>query len=314
MTTHEPWSWTYAYLSLSVALTLVWIVVYVLRHDLGASMWRVSLYTGLLGLTEPLFVPRYWNPFTLFDLAHRTGFDLESLLFAFSIGGIAFAGYEFLFHVGPFENIAAERNKGLHRQHTLAVLSAPVLFGILSVTTRLNPIYSSAIALVAGFFATLYCRRDLWLKMIVSGGLFFAIYFFVFALFNLAFPGYVQAVWNLKAISGLRLVGVPLEELMFAFTFGLYWSSVYEHFSWHGQRAFTPVRVELGSLPAQKTRILRHKSTGVAEIAGSSSGIWQRPVTATEFRSIVEKSNDRAGGTACKQVAVSYWLQDPTEP
>ena len=50
----------------------------------------------------------------------------------------------------PSCSIAAERDKGLHQQHTFAVVSAPLLFGILSVTTRLNPIYSSAIALVAG--------------------------------------------------------------------------------------------------------------------------------------------------------------------
>ncbi len=106
--------------------------------------------------------------------------------------------------------------------------------------TKLNPIYSSAIALVAGFLATLYCRRDLWLKMIVSGGLFLAVYFVVFVFFNLAFPGYVVAVWNLKAISGVRLAGVPLEELMFAFTFGLYWSSLYEHLMWRRERALTP--------------------------------------------------------------------------
>jgi hypothetical protein len=223
-------------------------------------MLRVSLYTGLLGLTEPLFVPRYWDPLTLFDLAHRTGFDLESLLFSFSIGGIVFAAYELLFHVGPVESIATERDKGLHRQHTLALLWAPVLFGILTVTTRLNPIYVSAIALVAGFFATLYCRRDLWAKMIVSGGLFFVIYFFVFALFNVVFPGYVVAVWNLKAISGIRVIGVPLEELMFAFTFGLYWSSVYEHFTWHGQRAFTSTLVELEQSLTATPRSLRHRT------------------------------------------------------
>jgi hypothetical protein len=249
MTTHEPASWTYAYLSLSVALSVVWVTLYVLRHDLRHSMLRVSLGTALLGVTEPVFVPSYWNPFTLFNLARRTGFDLESLLFSFSIGGIVFAAYEVLFHNAPVESIAAERHNRRHRQHLLAVLSAPLLFGILSTTTRLNPIYSSAIALVAGFFATLYCRRDLWLKMIVSGGLFFAIYFFVFALFNVAFPGYVEAVWNLEAISGVRLVGVPLEELMFGFTFGLYWSSVYEHLTWRGQRALTPTLVELERPP-----------------------------------------------------------------
>lgn len=40
----------------------------------------------LLGFTEPLFVPAYWNPPTLFDLAQRTGFDIESLIFTFAIG------------------------------------------------------------------------------------------------------------------------------------------------------------------------------------------------------------------------------------
>jgi hypothetical protein len=249
VTLHEPASWTYAYLSLSVALSLVWATLHLLRHDLNASMLRVSVCTALLGLTEPIFVPRYWNPFTILNLARRTGFDLESLLFSFSIGGIVFAAYELLFHVKPVETIAAEREKGRHRQHTLAVLSAPLLFGILSATTRLNPIYSSAIALIAGFFATLYCRRDLWLKMIVSGVLFFGVYFFVFALFNVVFRGYVEAVWNLKAISGVRVIGVPLEELMFGFTFGLYWSSVYEHLTWHGQGALSPVMVKLGRSP-----------------------------------------------------------------
>lgn len=252
MTPHEPASWTYAYLSLSMALALVWATLHVLRHDLNASMLRVSLCTALLGITEPIFVPSYWNPFTILNLARRTGFDLESLLFSFSIGGIVFAAYELLFRVEPVETIGAERQNGRHRQHTLAVLSAPLLFVILSFTTRLNPIYSAAVALIAGFFATWFCRRDLWLKMIVSGGLFFAIYFLIFALFNVAFPGYVEAVWNLKAISGVRLMGVPLEELMFGFTFGLYWSSVYEHLTWHGQRALTPAPVDLERSPTKK--------------------------------------------------------------
>lgn len=78
--------------------------------------------------------------------------------------------------------------------HVLAVTWGPLVFVVLALATTLNPIYSSAIALVAGFFATPYCRPDLWLKMIVSGGLFFAVYFIVFILFNLAFPGYVAAV------------------------------------------------------------------------------------------------------------------------
>ncbi|MGE5326205.1 MAG: lycopene cyclase domain-containing protein [Deltaproteobacteria bacterium] len=234
-----PASWPYAYLMMSAALLLVWLVLYGVRTDLRRSTLGVSLATALLGLTEPLFVPKYWNPFTLFKLARSTGFDLESLVFSFAIGGIVFSAYEVLFRTAPSQSMADERHQARHRHHLLALAAAPLVFVILALATRLNPIYSSAIALVAGFFATLYCRPDLWLKMIVSGGLFLAVYFIVFLLFNLAFPGYVVAVWNLKVLSGVRLLGVPLEELMFALTFGLYWSSTYEHLMWRRGHALS---------------------------------------------------------------------------
>lgn len=42
------------------------------------------------------------------------------------------------------------------------------------------------------------------------------------------------------------LFGVPLEELMFACTFGLDWSSVYEHVTWRrgGRRGAPATRPE----------------------------------------------------------------------
>jgi hypothetical protein len=222
----------WAYLALSGALTAAWGALFALRTDLRGSMLRVSLGTMPLGLTEPLFVPQYWNPPTLWDLARRTGFDLESLLFSFAIGGIVFAAYDVLLGRAPTATPIRDRHHRRHRFHEVAIASAPLLFLFLLALTRLNPIYAAALALVGGFAATLYCRPDLWPKMLVSGALFLILYFIVFALFGMVFPGYVAAVWNLGALGGVLVLGVPGEELMFAFTFGLYWSSVYEHFTW----------------------------------------------------------------------------------
>lgn len=222
----------WAYLVLSGTLTAGWGILYAARADLRRSMLRVSLGTMPLGLTEPLFVRAYWNPPTLWDLARRTGFDLESVLFSFAIGDIVFAAYDTLLGLAPSATLAHERHDRRHRFHLLAIVSAPLLFVILLALTRLNPIYAAALALVGGFVATLRCRPDLWRKMLLSGALFLILYFAVFVVFNLAFPGYVAAVWNLEALSGLFVFGVPAEELMFAFAFGLYWSSVYEHVTW----------------------------------------------------------------------------------
>ena len=236
-----PASWSYAYLILTLALLLVWLALFALRTNLRLSMLWVSSVTALLGFIEPLFVPRYWNPYTLFNLARRTGFDLESLLFSFAIGGIVFAAYHVFFRMEPGEMVTGERLSSRHRHHRMAIASAFLVFLLLEIATKLNPIYSSAIGLAVGFFATLYCRRDLWLKMLASAGVFFTIYFVFFALFNLAYPGYVKDVWNLKAISGVLVIGVPLEELMFAFMFGLFWASLYEHLMWREGRHVAPI-------------------------------------------------------------------------
>ena len=76
---HEPaFVSAYAYLLLSASLFVVWLILYGLRRDLRRPMLRVSLGTMPLGLTEPLFVPAYWNPPTLLDPARRTGFDVVS--------------------------------------------------------------------------------------------------------------------------------------------------------------------------------------------------------------------------------------------
>lgn len=232
----------YAYLVFSIALLVVWLVLFAARRDIREEMFWVSFGTMFLGLTEPFFVPEYWDPPTLWSLSRKTGFDLESLLFSFAVGGIAFAAYHVIFGVTPSESMTEERMDPRHRYHLLVILSAPVISVILMILKIINPIYSATIGMTVGFFATLYCRSDLWLKMVVSGGLFFLLYFVAFALFNMVFPGYVTAVWNPKAVSGLLVGGVPLEELIFAFTFGLYWSSTYEHITWRRNRSLSNSR------------------------------------------------------------------------
>jgi len=223
----------YAYLILSLLLLVIWLALFFLKSTHRREIFRVSFWTMWLALTEPLFVPEYWSPPTLFDLARRTGFDLESFIFCFAVGGIVAVAYEAIFKRRHIKMSAHEQRLGRHRFHFWVIISAPLVFTVLLLTTNINPIYSAMIALLVGFFATWYCRPDLVKKMLVSGLLFAIVYFTVFSLLNLTFPGYTEAVWNLAAVSGILFLGVPIEELLWAFTFGLYWSSIYEHFGWY---------------------------------------------------------------------------------
>lgn len=231
----------YAWLTWSLLFLGLWTVVYLTFKDKDSrrEMLLVSSWTMLAGFTEPFFVPEYWNPPSLFDLARKTGFDIESFIFAFAVGGLAVVIYEWIFKIRHKSVAPAETLKPRHKYHKLALIFGPALFLFLVVFTDLNPIYSAFIALMGGGIFAWYCRPDLKKKMVVSAFIFFALYSVYFLTLIALYPGYVEKVWNLEVLSGILLVGIPLEELMYAFGLGFLWSSYYEHFMWRKLKNLT---------------------------------------------------------------------------
>ncbi|MDO8340187.1 MAG: lycopene cyclase domain-containing protein [Candidatus Burarchaeum sp.] len=220
------------WLVFSLVLLGIWLVLYLAKPMLRKEMLWASILTTPLGLTEPIFVPKYWTPPSLFDLTAKTGFDIESLIFCFAIGGIAAVLYEAVFKVKHKHMSDAEMHSPRHRFHKLAIISPVLVFIPLFLLTDINPIYTASIALLVGGVATWLCRPDLKDNMLIGAGLFTGLYFVFFLFINALVPEFIHS-WNLTAISGVLIAGVPLEELMFAFTFGLMWSSIYEHVLWH---------------------------------------------------------------------------------
>lgn len=228
-------SFQYAWALWSAAFLLPWALVFVLRPVLRRPMLWASAITALFGLTEPLFVPAYWNPPSLFGLAQRTGFDLESLVFCFAIGGLGVAGYRALVPVTLHPMDAGERNSPRHRWHRW-VLVSPFLTFIVLHSLAWNPIYPAIVAMFVGALATVLCRPDLWRNALFGGAIFLFLYTAFLLGLQWFWPGYIESVWNLEALISWRPAGLPAEELLFGFSFGLYWSSVYEHLTWrHGQ-------------------------------------------------------------------------------
>ena len=94
-----------------------------------------------------------------------------------------------------------------------------------------NVIYAGIAAMIAGAIAGVLCRPDLKANTLVGGVLFLAIYTIFLLGLKWSAPGYIEQVWNLKALSGILPYGLPLEELVFGFAFGLFWTGIYEHFT-----------------------------------------------------------------------------------
>lgn len=221
----------YVWLTWSGLFLIPWVVLYVAFPQHRRAMVWVAVFTTPFGLTEPLFVPEYWSPPSLFDLARRTGFDIESLLFCFGIGGVGAVLYNVITG-SRFEPVdEAYKRAPLHRHHRWA-LAAPFLAFPVFYFFPWNPIYPAFLAMIVGSIATLLCRPDLTKKTWIGGVLFTAYYWILVAGLEWLSPGYVERVWNLADLSGIMVLAAPLEELNFAFTFGMYWAGVYEHFTW----------------------------------------------------------------------------------
>ncbi len=221
----------YVWLLWSSAFLIPWIIIYISFPAHRRAMLWASLFTMPFGLSEPLFVPEYWSPPSLFDLALRTGFDIESLIFCFGIGGIAAVMYNLLTRRVPVRIPTNERKQPLHRHHYKA-MAAPFVVFIPLYFLPWNPIYPSIVAMIVGAVANILCRPDLKWKTWI-GGLLFLVYYALFLVgLEWSAPGYIDRVWNLSALSGINIAFMPLEELLFAIAFGMYWAGVYEHITW----------------------------------------------------------------------------------
>ena len=128
------------------------------------------------------------------------------------------------------------RHSPRHRWHLPALASPVLVFGIL-VLLPWNPIYPGILAMLAGALATLFCRPDLWRNSLFGGAVFLLLYTVFLLGLKWIWPGYIAAVWNLGDLVAWRPWGLPLEELLFGFAFGTYWSGVYEHLTWRQRDA-----------------------------------------------------------------------------
>ncbi|MCH2448542.1 MAG: lycopene cyclase domain-containing protein [Gracilimonas sp.] len=152
----------------------------------------------------------------------KTGFDIESLIFSFAIGGIGAVLYKMITPVVTIGIPIEDRGHKRHRFHLLSLFAPPVVFLILALFTPLNHIYYGSIAMFIGGISAMICRPDLIRKIWISGLLFTGLYFIYFTSLNMVFPDYVEHVWTLEKLSGLVIVRIPLEEYLFTFTFGMY--------------------------------------------------------------------------------------------
>lgn len=214
----------FAYLVGALLFDAAWAVCYLLGKRYRPQMIWGTAVTVPLALTSFLFVPQYWTPPSLFDLDARFRVGLEDFLWAGAVGGIASVVGEIFLKEG-----LATRRRQPRKKHYFPFLVMVAVFLILWFWHPQKNIYNTAIAFAVCGLIVAFLRRDLILTMIVGAVIFTILYFGLFLYFLALYRNFVDLYYNLSNLSGIRLLGVPIEELMFAASGGAVWSVAYEY-------------------------------------------------------------------------------------
>ena len=212
----------YAYLVGNMIFAVIWLILFLVRKDLRREMIILSLVGGAIFPAALIYLPDYWYP------EHIVGgfmLGIEDFLFAFLIAGIGAVLYEVIF--GKVHALCECRKRDPRELLPIITVAIATLLG-LTFIFKLNSIYSSYVAFIIIFGYIAYFRRDLFWQGIISGfsvGLLMLIFYQIWIWI---YPGIIESWWKLQNISGILILGTPLEEIIWGFTWGLVGGTVYE--------------------------------------------------------------------------------------
>lgn len=231
----------YEYLiSMAAVGILIWLPLYLWRKDLRKPMlwsglfyitvtviWFAAVRVPAIILSLPAhrtLTPGYWEPQTLLGIGRATaGLAIEDIFFMFFVGGVAAVLYEYCFHW----RIAIQRS---NHQHHWRAIALGLLVALATLFLFPFNVMYTLIALNAGGAVAIWAEReDLIPHSLLGGILMLSLYTVLFYVFTLFFPEFVARAYHPENVSGVLFIGIPLEEFMYAFSFGLFWAPIYEY-------------------------------------------------------------------------------------
>jgi hypothetical protein len=204
--------------------TVIWIAFFRLFPKGRTVIFWSSLAWGPAGpISEYWHRADYWHPELIFAVhIGNWTFGLEDFLFAFAFSGICTGIFDLLIRrIWQAEDVTFNL-KGFTKLLSIVLLCL-MLMGVLSWIFHLNSLPAICISfiLLAGY---IFYRRS----MLLLPGLFtallimFFMWLFYWAFFLRFYPDIIGRFWMSNALSGITLAKVPIEELIWAASAGLF--------------------------------------------------------------------------------------------
>jgi hypothetical protein len=185
--------------------------------------WTGLLFTPAGPLSEFWQLKDYWHPVYLVNLGSEGWrFGLEDCLLAFAFAGISAGIFDVL-----VRRKTPKRLPRISGRTTLSMIgwyiAALCLMALFTSILHFNSIYAMILGGFVSFILLMFYGKWKMFPLVLLNAIIVGVIFwlFYFTFFIPLFPGVIAAWWNLKAISGIMLLGVPIEEPLAAFSSAL---------------------------------------------------------------------------------------------
>lgn len=207
----------------AVLFFLLWLIIFVLNKTGRKQMLYISIATMFLGFfVQEMHFVDWWQPHFLFD----TFIKIEDIFFGFGAGGVISGIYSIL------KSYSRNNRSAVLSKHSKIVLIIVFLFSLFGLFYIFNvhSFTSSIIALSLPLVVLAYKNMRLLPVMFLSAGIFTAFAFLGYVLAIHINPNFVIDTYLLEHLSGILIVGIPIEELLWFFFAGLGVPAVQELF------------------------------------------------------------------------------------
>jgi hypothetical protein len=217
----------FIYLIALIPFCLIWLGIFLIRKDLRQEMLVMSLIVGILSLMTTYYwwTIDWWKPLNITG----TRIGVEDFIMGFTSGGIMATIYEVVFKRGLYKRkLHHHVDAGLTILLLLAQTTMFLFWGV-----GLTSFWASTFAMMLTALVVVFIRKDLIATSFLSGILMAFISFLFYLVILLLSKEWVDQTY-LRGISGIRFIGVPIEEFVFWFMSGLVFGPFYEY--WQGER------------------------------------------------------------------------------
>lgn len=205
---------TYQYLFLTLVLALLLLAgLFLVKSRFRRSIILSGLLSVPASLASFIFVPYYWYPTRVVN--YEIG--PEDILFSFSTGGIIWLMIVLIFKDITF----SQKVFSLVIRYLWILIGGTIVYLIL-LLSGMNIMLATVLSILVLGAWILYFRKDYWLISLFGALGFFLFYSVFLKIAFTIFPEFLTQ-WNIDELFGYYVLGLPFEEILWAFVSGAVW-------------------------------------------------------------------------------------------